>query len=84
MLDGFNKDYEAAIVLSNDSDLAEPVRMVREELELKVGIVNPHRRPSKELRGDFFRQVRRAHLKASQLPPTLRDENGTFHKPPTW
>lgn len=84
LLDGFKKNYKAAIVLSNDSDLAEPVRMVREELGLKVGVANPHQRPSKELRADFFRQIRPAHLKASQLPSTLRDKNGTFHKPPNW
>jgi uncharacterized LabA/DUF88 family protein len=42
LLDGFNKDYEAAVVVSNDSDLTEPIRLVRHELKLVVGILNPH------------------------------------------
>jgi uncharacterized LabA/DUF88 family protein len=84
LLDGFRKEYEAAIVVSNDSDLAEPVRMVKEDLGLKVGVANPHKRRSKELEGDFFRQIRPSHLKSAQLPPTLTDEKGTFHRPPSW
>jgi len=42
LLDGFRKDYEQAVVISNDSDLVEPLRMVRYELGLGVGVLNPH------------------------------------------
>ena len=41
LLDGFRHNYEAAIVVSNDSDLVEPIRMVRSELNLPVGVLNP-------------------------------------------
>jgi uncharacterized LabA/DUF88 family protein len=42
LLDGFKRDYDQAVVISNDSDLVEPIRMVRRELSLTVGILNPH------------------------------------------
>src|SRR5262249_52027714 len=40
--DGHLHRYEAAVLLTNDSDLLEPVKMVRYELGLPVGIINPH------------------------------------------
>ncbi len=47
--DGFRKEYQAAVLVTNDSDLLEPVRMVRKELGLVVGILNPHRKASRVL-----------------------------------
>lgn len=41
LYDGFTGDYEMAVIISNDSDLAEPVRMVNKMLGKKVGILNP-------------------------------------------
>src|SRR3990170_1896836 len=33
LVDGYEKDYEAAVVISNDSDLVLPIKMVREKLD---------------------------------------------------
>ena len=41
MLDGFRKAYEMAGIVSNDSDLLEPIKVVRKEFGLKVGMINP-------------------------------------------
>lgn len=41
LIDGFRGDYEAAIVMSDDSDLLAPIRAVRQILKLPVGILNP-------------------------------------------
>lgn len=41
LLDGFRGDYDTAVVISNDSDLAEPIRMVQSELGLRAGIYSP-------------------------------------------
>lgn len=41
LLDGFNRRYESAAVISNDGDLKMPIRVVREELGLHVTVVNP-------------------------------------------
>jgi uncharacterized LabA/DUF88 family protein len=85
--DGYQDRYEVAVLVSNDSDLAEPVRIVREELGKPVGIVNPHNQhPSRTLikYASFIRQIRVGLLQACQLPPVLTDSNGVFHKPSAW
>ena len=84
--DGFRKQYEAAVLVTNDSDLLEPVRIVRRELGLVVGILNPHKKASRVLarEASFVKQIRAAALKACQLPPTLKDAHGVVTKPASW
>jgi hypothetical protein len=85
LLDGFNGSYEAAIVVSNDSDLREPVRMVVEELGLPVGICNPDTKVKRDqLAGSFERPMRTTYLADNQLPDELEDDEGRFRKPPSW
>ena len=83
---GYQGRYEAAIVLSNDSDLVLPIRLVREDLGLPVGILNPHPRFSVELSkvASFKRGIREGHLISSQLPETVFDEHGSITKPEGW
>jgi uncharacterized LabA/DUF88 family protein len=85
--DGHKKRYEAAVLVSNDSDLVEPVKLVRNELKCPVGVLNPiPDKPSQELRkyATFVKPIRQGVLAASQFPPVLKDAVGTFYKPPTW
>lgn len=89
LLDAFRRDAQCYVVISNDSDLLEPIRVVRHELHASVGLVNPHlpRKISKALVGckpSFVKQIRAAGLAASQFPPSLKDANGTITKPPGW
>jgi hypothetical protein len=41
LVDAFRKDCEQLVVVTNDSDLAEPVRIINKELNIPVGIFNP-------------------------------------------
>ena len=84
--DGYKGDYDIAVLISNDSDLVEPVRIVTQELNSQVGILNPHRNQSRELaqHASFYKRIRQGALAASQFPPTLTDAHGTFHKPTVW
>jgi uncharacterized LabA/DUF88 family protein len=88
LLDGFRGRYETAVIISNDSDLREPVRMIGHELGLRVGVINPHpaRKRSRELSAEahFFKQVRVSAIATSQFPPTLTDAVGRFSKPKGW
>jgi uncharacterized LabA/DUF88 family protein len=36
--DGYKGSYQVAVIISNDSDLVEPIRLVRQELKLPVGV----------------------------------------------
>lgn len=86
LADAFRGDFEVAAVLSNDSDLILPIKIVSQELSLPVGILNPHKRFAVELTkvATFKKKIRRGALQACQLPPTLTDANGTITKPPSW
>lgn len=84
--DGFKREYELAVLITNDSDLAEAIRIVREELGLKVGILNPHQTPSAVLlrHADFIKQIRAGVLEACQFPDVMTDAKGDFYKPAEW
>jgi len=84
--DAFQQSFELAVLITNDSDLAEPVRIVRRELGLQVGILNPHQHHSQVLKrlATFVKRVRQGHILASQFPATMHDEKGAFHKPSGW
>jgi uncharacterized LabA/DUF88 family protein len=41
--------FDVAVVVSNDSDLLEPIKIVRGQLGKKVGILNPQKNPSRAL-----------------------------------
>lgn len=84
LLDGFKGDYEAAVVLSNDSDLREPIRAVRRELDIPVGVMIPGGATWSALPADFYRRIRSGALAASQFPETFRDATGTITRPRAW
>lgn len=91
LVDGFQNRYDVAAVISNDSDLALPIRMVRQILHKPVVVFNPHAmnpksKPSKTLRqvASQYRPIRAGALASSQFAPNLVDANGGFNKPPTW
>jgi hypothetical protein len=84
--DAFRWDCEISLVITNDSDLCEPVRIVADELGLPVGVANPHpaNRRSRVLRGTFFKQIRASALAQCQFPVVMKDATGTITKPASW
>ena len=88
LVDGFNEDYEQAVVVSNDADFAGAMRYVRDDLGLRVALVNPDPRNAspRELAdaATYVKRLWKSHLRRSQLPDTLRDEIGTITKPASW
>jgi len=84
--DGHLNRYEAAVVVSGDSDLLAPVRLVMEDLKKPVGVINPQKRTCWVLakQASFYKHIRPGVLAASQLSPALTDAHGTFHKPASW
>lgn len=79
--------YDIAVVISNDSDLLAPIKLVRSDLNKMVGILNPQKHPSRALlpHTDFMKQIRPGALAASQFPNQIVDQNGNLiHKPAGW
>jgi uncharacterized LabA/DUF88 family protein len=84
--DAFQRNFEVAVLITNDSDLAEPVRIVTKELGMPVGILNPHEHHSATLKplATFIKRIRQSHLIASQFPANMADSKGVFSKPGSW
>jgi hypothetical protein len=79
--------FDVAVVISNDSDLLEPIKLVRGELLKAVGVLNPQQKASRAILPhiDFIKQIRPGALLASQFPPQLKDKDGnTITKPAPW
>lgn len=88
LFDAFSGDFDKAVVISNDTDLCEPIRLVITELDLPVVVVNPrgHLNPARKLLkvASAARSLRVSALTESQLPETLADGNGTITRPGEW
>ncbi|MCY3801665.1 MAG: NYN domain-containing protein [Chloroflexi bacterium] len=88
LVDGFRGDYEQAVVVSNDADFAGAMRYVRDDLGLRVTLVNPdYRNSSAEELSDAATYVKRlwkSHLRRSQFPNRMEDATGVITKPSSW
>jgi len=93
LLDAFDDDYETALVISNDSDLVEPILQARRRLGVTVGICCPvytrGRHPSRQLveATDFNVHLaanRKRVLRDCQFPVHMEDGQGRFRKPDRW
>jgi len=84
--DAWLDKYDCAVVIPNDSDLAEPLRLVREQNNKMIGLISPliHGHPSRELQkhAHFVKRIRKGVLKISQLPSPIPGTN--IRKPKGW
>jgi hypothetical protein len=87
ILDAARGRYDLALIVSNDSDLKHPIHIVRHRFSKQVGVILPGTKksmPSGVLPCDFEGRISDSMLHRSQLPGTLSDATGSFHKPPSW
>jgi hypothetical protein len=86
--DGWSDLYDAALVMSQDTDLCEPIRLVRDDLQRRVGIAwLDGREPGRRLRSvaSFIRHVTPARLAAAQLPdPIMGNRGHLIRRPEGW
>ena len=83
--DGWLDAYDGAVVVSNDSDIAEAMRLGKQHHGKRIGLVTPGTgRPSRQLmaHADFARHVRHNALRRSQLPDPIPGTN--IRKPARW
>jgi len=86
--DGWQNQYDCAVVCSNDGDLSEAIRIVRRELHKTVLLVVPgdkkNRPPSVALKrwASYTLRISEEHLAKSQLPNPI--PGTTIHKPKSW
>jgi hypothetical protein len=87
LLDAFQNNFDVAAVLSNDSDLVEPIRIVTQILGKPVGLLSPVNNPNPELSrvSAFVRRISVSDLAASQFPnPLDRPGKPSLTRPTAW
>jgi len=88
LVDAFRGNADTFVVVTNDSDLKMPLSVVRNELGLKTGLLNPATKSSKALMAcnpSFFKRIRPSTLAACQLPnPVITPDGKHLTKPATW
>lgn len=87
LVDALSGAVDATIVVTNDSDLALPIRMTRDRIS--IGVVNPGTRalagalsghPGDGIGGHWWTRLQPADYRAHQLPAMI----GQVHKPAQW
>lgn len=83
--DGWLDVYDCAVVVTNDSDISESMRLARLRPNKRLGLLTPGtRHPSQQLlrHADFHRHIRKRVLRKNQLPSPVPGTNLT--KPNNW
>ncbi len=74
-----------AVVVTNDSDIAEALHLVKQYTAVRIGLLTPgNRRVSRQLKrhADFVRHIRDGALKRCQLPNPI--PNTDIRRPDNW
>ncbi len=85
--DAFTDAFDVAAIITNDTDLVEPIKIAVREAGKVVGLLAPVRFPSQSLMNvaSFYRHIRPQHLARSQFPSPLNLADGSvITKPVTW
>lgn len=85
--DAHNNLFDSAVIVSNDSDLSEALRIVKEERNKGIILVNPTPRPHTKRLSDYAstkRVLREGIIKTSQFPDSITDAVGNLTKPKGW
>ena len=84
LADAFRNEFDVGLVLSNDTDLVEPIRIVAQELGKRIGLVCPSPNPARSLArvATFLRHLSATRLATAQFPDAIPGTN--IRKPATW
>ncbi|MDX2102666.1 MAG: NYN domain-containing protein [Alphaproteobacteria bacterium] len=85
--DAFTNMFDVAVVLTNDSDLIEPIRIAVQDAKKTVGLFAPVEHPNQGLKAvvSFCRHVRKQHLSKAQFPdPVVLPDGSLVTRPSSW
>jgi len=83
--DGWKNEYDLAVLCSNDTDLIEALKIVRNDIKKEICWVTPNTiYPSKEIKPhvNYHRKIHNKHLKRNQLPEKIPGSN--LVRPTSW
>jgi uncharacterized LabA/DUF88 family protein len=79
--------FDVAVVVSNDTDLIEPMRIARQEFQKTVGLLSPVSSPNPALANtaSFVRRISPSDLARAQFPDRIVLASGTvIERPDSW
>lgn len=85
--DAFVDAFDVAVVITNDTDLVEPIRIAVQEAGKRVGLLVPVKYPSQSLMNvaSFYLHIRPGHLSRAQFPSVIDLGDGeTITRPESW
>ena len=84
--DAFLKRFDVALVISQDTDLVEPIRIAVQDAGAVVGVACPERVPERmRAVASFVRQIHASTLVNLQLPANVRARTGRIvDRPSEW
>lgn len=89
LMDGIHDKYDVALVITNDSDLEEPVRAVRKELGKRIMVAAPTRghmadKLKKASGGRNHKTIPMTLVMEYQLPDQITSKGKQISKPVAW
>ena len=87
LTDAFDGRMSVALLVTNDSDFVEPIRIVRDRFGIRVVVISPDDRVSKRLAkaASHARPLDQVLLSACQLPDIVIDRDGReIRRPLAW
>ena len=89
LMDGMNNKYDLALVITNDSDLEEPIRVVRKELRKRIMVAAPTKghmadKLKKAAGGRNHRTLPMQLVIESQFPDQIIHKGKRISKPDAW
>jgi 6-hydroxy-3-succinoylpyridine 3-monooxygenase len=89
--DAVRGEVDQVVAITNDSDFAPAMMMIREHTRAVIGLISPVREGASKFNRQLEKHAHwtRTHIldeefAASQLPPMVRAGNAVVHKPLSW
>ena len=89
--DAIRNEVDQVIAVTNDSDFAPAMKMIRQHTQAVVGLIAPARQKRSNVNAELQKHAHwtRTHIldeefSQSQLPPVIRLKNKAVHKPLSW
>lgn len=86
LCDAFRKEFDIAMMITGDADVAPAIRTVVNDLKLPVIVAFPPKRVLNELKAvaTSCRHINRHDIGKSQLPDEFEHKGHVFRRPATW
>lgn len=84
--DGFQGKFEKAVIITNDTDLAEPLRIISSELGLMIELLSPVEKPARTLKAiaNKVTFITDHSIESSQFEERIVTDVDTILKPEQW